>query len=247
MMTRRTKLVAVSAMSNALGVVNPIEDIVNIAHARGIPVLVDACQFSAHLPTDVKRMGCDFLVFSGHKLYGPTGIGILWGRQEMLASMPPWQGGGHMIDRASLEKTTFAEAPMRFEAGTPAIVEAIGLGAAMDYVSAIGMDRIAAHEQALHDEARRRLAAIPGVRLLGGAPGSTGIVSFVIEGAQAYDVAVIADRMGVALRAGHHCTQTTMARFGVTATVRASFGLYNTMAEIEVLDKAVQKARSMLT
>ncbi|HAU29132.1 MAG TPA: cysteine desulfurase [Rhodospirillaceae bacterium] len=247
MMNARTKMLAITAMSNVLGVINPVREIVALAHARGIPVLVDACQAAVHGQTDVQALGCDFLVFSAHKLYGPTGIGVLWGRKEILDSMPPWQGGGHMIDRVTPETITYAGVPARFEAGTMPIVESAGLVAALDYLDGFGMDAIAAHDRMLHDAARERLARIPGLRLMGGAPGSSNIVSFTLDGAQAYDVASIADKCGVALRAGHHCAQPLMRRLGVDATVRASFGLYNTLEEVEQLGRAIEKAREMLS
>jgi len=235
----RTKLVAIPHISNALGSVVPVRAIATAAHARGVPVLVDGCQAVPRVPVDVQDLGADFYAFSGHKMYGPTGIGALYGRHDLLAEMPPYQGGGEMITRVTFEESRWKGPPHRFEAGTPAIVEAIGLGAAVSYLEKTGMAAIAAHEDALLAYATERLSAIPGLRILGTAADKAAIVSFTMDQAHPHDVGTIADRAGVAVRAGHHCAQPTMDRFGVGATVRASFGLYNTHAEIDQLVEAL--------
>jgi cysteine desulfurase/selenocysteine lyase len=242
-LTDRTKLVAITHMSNALGTVTPIREICRIAHARGIKVLVDGSQGAVHLPVDVRELGCDFYVFTGHKVYGPSGIGILWGRMDLLEEMRPFQGGGEMIEDVSTDRVTYNHPPHRFEAGTPPIVQAIGLGAALDYMDAIGRDRIAAHEATLRDYAHQRLGAINSLRIFGNAPGKGAIVSFELQGIHAHDVSMLIDRSGVAVRAGTHCAQPLLKRFGVTSTCRASFGMYNTTAEIDVLAEALEKAR----
>jgi cysteine desulfurase / selenocysteine lyase len=236
----RTRLVAVAHVSNALGTVNPVREIVEMAHVHHVPVLVDGAQGAPHMPVDVQALGCDFYAFSGHKLYGPSGIGALWGRRELLEAMPPWQGGGAMIENVTFEKTTYAGIPSRFEAGTPNIAGAVGLAAAIDYVQAIGLERIAAHEQQLLAYATESLAEIPGLRVIGTASEKAGVLSFVVDGVHAHDVATILDREGVAVRAGHHCAQPVMQRFGVAATTRASFGLYNTREEIDVLARGLR-------
>ena len=241
----RTRLVAVTHVSNVLGTIMPVAEIVRLAHAKGALVLVDGCQGVTHMPVDVQALGCDFYCFSGHKLYGPTGIGALWGRAEVLAAMPPWQGGGDMIESVSFEKTTFQEPPLRFEAGTPAIVETIGLGAAIDYVQTIGMAAIAEHEDMLVRHAHQRLGAIAGVRIVGRARDKASIVSFDVAGAHAHDVGTILDRAGVAVRVGHHCAQPLIDRFDLAAVVRASFGLYNTTADVDALADAVAGVREI--
>jgi cysteine desulfurase/selenocysteine lyase len=245
MLGDRTKLVAVTHMSNALGTVMPAKEIVRLAHGVGAKVLFDGCQAVPHLPVDVRDLDCDFYVFSGHKLYGPTGIGVLYGRAELLEAMPPYQGGGEMIVSVTFEKSVWAPIPHKFEAGTPSIAGAIGLGAAIDYVSGVGLDRVGGHEHALLMAASERLMAVPGVRLVGTAPGKGSIVSFVVDGVHPHDVGTILDHHGVAVRAGHHCAQPAMDRFGVPATVRASFGMYNTLEEVETLVAAVRHAREM--
>jgi len=242
-LTERTKLVAITHMSNALGTVTPIREICRIAHERGIKVLVDGSQGAVHLPVDVQDLGCDFYVFTGHKVYGPSGIGILWGRMELLEEMRPFQGGGEMIEDVSTDRVTYNHPPHRFEAGTPPIVQAIGLGVALDYMDRIGRDRIAAHEAVLRDYAHQRLGAINSLRIFGNAPGKGAIVSFELQGIHAHDVSMLIDRSGVAVRAGTHCAQPLLKRFGVTSTCRASFGMYNTAAEIDVLAEALEKAR----
>jgi cysteine desulfurase/selenocysteine lyase len=239
LITPRTKLVALTHGSNVLGTVTPAAEVARIAHARGVPVLFDGSQAVVHGPVDVQAIGADFYVFTGHKLYGPTGIGVLYGRAELLARMPPYQGGGDMIAAVSFEGTSFREPPYRFEAGTPPILEGIGLGAAIDYVEKLGRAAIGAHEHTLLERATSRLQEIEGVRILGTAPGKAAIVSFVIEGIHPHDLGMLADQMGVALRVGRHCAEPLMARFGVEATARASFGLYNTIAEADALVEAV--------
>lgn len=242
-LTERTRLVAITHMSNALGTVTPIKEIVRIAHARGIPVLVDGSQAAVHLPVDVRDLDVDFYIFTGHKVYGPSGIGVLYGKREMLERMRPFQGGGEMIVEVTEDIVTYNEPPHRFEAGTPPIVEAIGLGAALDYMDGIGRERIAAHEATLRDYAHERLRAINSLRIFGEAPGKGAIVSFELQGIHAHDVSMVIDRQGVAVRAGTHCAQPLLKRFGVTSTCRASFGMYNTKAEIDVLAEALEKAR----
>ncbi len=231
----RTRMVAIAHVSNSLGTINPVRELVEIAHAAGVPVLVDGAQGAPHMPVDVQALGCDFYAFSGHKIYGPSGIGALWGRRELLEAMPPWQGGGAMIESVSFEKTTYAGIPARFEAGTPNIAGAVGLAAAIDYVQAVGLERIAAHEHQLLAYATAQLADVPGLSIVGNAGHKAGVLSFVIDGVHAHDIATILDREGVAVRAGHHCAQPVMQRFGVAATVRASFGVYNTRQEVDAL------------
>jgi cysteine desulfurase/selenocysteine lyase len=242
-LTSRTKLVAITQMSNALGTVTPIKEIVRIAHERGIPVLVDGSQSAVHMPIDVQDLGCDWFVMTGHKLYGPSGIGVLYGRKDRLEAMRPFQGGGEMIFDVTEDMVTYNDPPHRFEAGTPPIVQAIGLGAALDYMDSIGRDRIAAHEADLKAYAHERLSRINSLRIFGNAPGKGAIVSFELQGIHAHDVSMVIDRSGVAVRAGTHCAQPLLKRFGVTSTCRASFGMYNTRAEIDVLAEALEKAR----
>jgi len=235
----KTRLVAITHASNVLGTITPAKEIIRLAHDRGIPVLLDGSQAIVHGGVDVRDLDVDFYAFTGHKLYGPTAIGVLYGKAALLAKMPPYQGGGDMIANVTFEKTTYREPPARFEAGTPPIVEAIGLGAAIDYVDAIGMDRIAAHEHDLLIYATARLQEIPGLRILGTAETKCPILSFLMDGVHAHDVGTIIDRAGVAIRAGHHCAQPLMERFGVPATARASFALYNTRAEVDALVAAL--------
>ncbi len=243
LLTTRTKIVAITMMSNALGTVVPIKEVIALAHAKGIPVLVDASQSVVHTKVDVQDIDADFLVFTGHKTYGPTGIGVLYGKMDLLKKMPPYQGGGEMITEVTTENVGYNDPPHRFEAGTPAIVEAIGLGAALEYMMAIGFDNIAAHENDLRDYAMERLSAINSLRIFGKAKNKGAIVSFLMEGAHAHDVATVIDRYGVAVRAGTHCTQPLLQRFGVTATCRASFGLYNTREEVDKLAEALISAQ----
>ena len=242
-LTERTKLVAITHMSNVLGTVAPVKEIVRIAHERGIPVLVDGSQGAVHLPVDVRDIGCDFYVFTGHKVYGPSGIGALYGRKDMLEAMRPFQGGGEMIFDVTEDMVTYNDPPHRFEAGTPPIVQAIGLGAALEYMEGIGREAIAAHEADLRDYAHERLRAINSLRIYGNAPGKGAIVSFNQEGIHPHDVSMVIDRSGVAVRAGTHCAQPLLQRFGTTSTCRASFGLYNTRAEVDALAEALEKAR----
>ncbi len=239
----RTKMVAVTHMSNVLGTVNPIARIIEIAHARGVPVLIDGSQGAVHETVDVQALGADFYVFTGHKLYGPTGIGVLYGKYDLLAAMQPYQGGGEMIDTVSLDTVTYNEPPHRFEAGTPPIVQAIGLGAAIDYIEAIGRDQIAAHEREVTAYAADRLKRINSLRLIGDAPGKGGIFSFELKGAHAHDVSTILDRYGIAIRAGTHCAMPLLQRFGVTSTCRASLALYSGKDDIDALVDGIEKAR----
>lgn len=236
----RTRLVSVAHVSNALGTVNPVQEIVELAHAQGVPVLIDGAQAVARMPVDVQALGCDFYVFSAHKLYGPSGIGALWGRAELLEAMPPWQGGGEMIETVHFEKSTYAKIPHKFEAGTPHIAGGAGLAAAIGYVETAGVERIGAHEDVLLELATEAVREVPGLRLIGTAPHKVGVLSFVIDGIHAHDVGTILDREGVAVRAGHHCAQPVMQRFGVPATVRASFGLYNSREDVDALRRGLR-------
>ena len=240
----RTRLVSLSHMSNVLGTVNPAAEIVAIAHAHSVAVLLDGCQSIVHEIVDVQALDVDFYVFSGHKLYGPTGIGVLYGKAEMLATMPPYQGGGEMIASVALDTITFADPPHRFEAGTPAIIEAIGLGAAIDWLMAQDRDAIAAHEHALYERAYQAVRGINGLRVIGTAPGKGAVLSFTIDGVHAHDLAQILDRYGVAVRAGTHCAEPLMTRFGVTSSARASFGLYNTVEEVDLFVDALIRAQT---
>ena len=242
-LTDKTKLVAVTHMSNVLGTVTPVKDICRIAHQRGIPVLVDGSQGAVHLNVDVRDIDCDWYVFTGHKVYGPSGIGVLYGKKNRLEAMRPFMGGGEMIEEVTEERITYNHPPHRFEAGTPPIVQAIGLGAALDYMQALGRDAIAEHEAALAAYAHEQLSKINSLRIFGTAPGKGAIVSFELEGIHAHDVSMVIDRSGVAVRAGTHCAQPLLKRFGVTSTCRASFGLYNTFAEVDALAEALEKAR----
>jgi cysteine desulfurase / selenocysteine lyase len=239
----RTKMVAITQMSNALGTEVPVKEVVKLAHARGIPVLIDGAQAAVHLDVDVRDLDCDFYVFTGHKLYGPTGIGVLYGKYAHLAAMPPFNGGGEMIHEVFEDRVTYGEPPHRFEAGTPAIVQAIGLGAAIDYINSIGKPRIRAHERELIKYAHDRLGQINSLRIIGHATDKGPIVSFELKGAHPHDVATIIDRSGVAVRAGTHCVMPLLARYGLTATCRASFALYNTKDEIDTLANSLIKAQ----
>ncbi len=244
-LTSRTKLIAITQMSNALGTVVPVKEVVKIAHSRGIPVLVDGSQGAVHLTVDVQDIGADFYVFTGHKLYGPTGIGVLYAKYDHLVSMRPYNGGGEMIREVAREFVSYGDPPHKFEAGTPAIVEAIGLGAAIDYVNSIGKERISAHEHDLLAYAEARLREINSLRVIGTAQGKGPIISFEMKGAHPHDVATVIDRQGVAVRAGTHCVMPLLERFNVTATCRASFGMYNTREEIDHLAQALIKAREL--
>jgi len=240
----KTKVVAFTHMSNVLGTINPVAEITRMAHAVGARVLIDGCQGSVHASPDVQAIGCDYYVITGHKLYGPTGIGALYGTDEALDILPPYQGGGDMIDTVQKDRITYAKAPHRFEAGTPAIVEAIGLGAALDWLSAFDREAIAAHEQALYDHAVSRLSGLSWLRILGTATGKGALLTFAIEGAHAHDIAQIMDRYGVAVRAGLHCAEPLAKRLGVTSSTRASFALYNTMEDVDAFVDALIKARN---
>jgi cysteine desulfurase/selenocysteine lyase len=241
----KTKLVAITHVSNALGTITPAKEIARLAHAQGVPVLFDGSQAAVHSRVDVQDLDADFYVFTGHKLYGPTGIGVLYGKAELLNKMPPYQGGGEMISLVTFEETTYKDAPHRFEAGTPAIVEAVGLGAAIDYVNALGLDNIAAHEQDLLVYATERLSEVSGLRIFGTAEHKCSIVSFDMDCAHAHDVGTILDRAGVAVRAGHHCAQPLMQRYGVASTARASLALYNTREEVDALVDALAKVKEI--
>ena len=245
LLTPRTRIVAISYLSNALGTINPVADVIGAAHDAGAVVLVDGAQAAYHMPVDVAALGCDFFVLTGHKLYGPTGIGVLYGKAALLEAMPPWQGGGDMISTVRFEGSTWNVLPYKFEAGTPHIEGAIGLGAAVDYVSAIGMDRIQAHEQELLRYGTEALQQIDGVRLVGTARRKASILSFVLDGVHPHDIGTIVDREGVAIRTGHHCAQPVMDRLGIPATARASLAMYNTREEIDRLADAVRKVRKV--
>ena len=244
-LTPRTKLVAVAHLSNALGTVVPIRRIVELAHARGIPVLVDGAQAAPRMPVDVQALGCDFYAFSSHKVYGPTGVGVLYGRAALLEAMPPYQGGGDMIRSVTFEKTTYGGLPHKFEAGTPNIAGGIAFGAALDYVTALGLERIAAHEHDLLAYATERLTAVPGLTVVGTAREKAGVLSFVLDGVHPHDIGTVLDRLGIAIRTGHHCAQPVMDRYGLPATARASFGLYNTRGEVDALADALHEVIRM--
>jgi len=246
LLSAKTKIVGIVHMSNALGTVNPIKSMIDMAHAQGIPVLVDAAQSAYHMPLDVQELDCDFLVFSGHKLYGPTGIGILYGKHALLDVMPPYQGGGDMIATVTFEKVTYAEAPHKFEAGTPHIEGAVGLGAAIDYLTHLGMDNIGAYEGELMAYGTEALTQIDGLRMIGAAPHKASVYSFVLDWAHAQDVGAVLDMHAIAVRVGQHCAHPVMQRFGVTSTVRASLGLYNMREEIDALVQGLATARRML-
>ncbi|MEX0729431.1 MAG: cysteine desulfurase [Aquisalimonadaceae bacterium] len=241
----RTRIVSIMHVSNALGTINPIGEIIRLAHAKGVPVLVDGAQAVPHMRVDVQALEADFYVFAGHKLYGPSGVGVLYGRYELLKAMPPWQGGGDMIRSVSFERTEFAEPPARFEAGTPNIAGVIGLGAAVDYIRALDPAAIAAHEVDLLRYATELVADIPGVRIIGTARDKASVLSFVMDDAHPHDIGTILDGDGVAIRSGHHCAQPVMQRFGIPATARASFGIYNTREEVEQLAASIHKVRDL--
>ncbi|MGB0775710.1 MAG: aminotransferase class V-fold PLP-dependent enzyme [Akkermansiaceae bacterium] len=247
LLDERTRMVAVNHVSNALGTVNPVETITREAKKHGALVLIDGAQSTPHLAVDVQALGCDFYAFSGHKIYGPTGIGVLYGREEILEKLPPWRGGGEMIKEVTFEHTTYNDLPYKYEAGTPDIEGAIALAAAIDYMNDLGMENIAAHEQNLAEKAREGLAKIDGIRFFGTAPERASVVSFLIDGIHHYDLGTLLDQMGVGVRTGHHCCQPLMARFGITGTVRASFAAYNTEEEVETFLQAVKKAATMLS
>ncbi|MGF1616156.1 MAG: SufS family cysteine desulfurase [Gammaproteobacteria bacterium] len=241
----RTQLVAIVHLSNSLGTINPIEDMIAAAHARGIPVLVDGAQAIPHVPVDVQALGCDFYAFSGHKVYGPTGIGILYGKAELLEAMEPYQGGGEMIRRVTFEETSYNEVPYKFEAGTPNIAGAIGLATALEYVSRFGIEAVSEYEDALLSHATEAIIDIPGLRIIGTATQKAGILSFVMAGVHPHDIGTILDTEGVAIRAGHHCTMPLMTRYGIPGTARASFAMYNTKEDIDALVRGIEKVKEV--
>ena len=241
----KTKLVSITHVSNVLGTVNPVSEIISLAHSHGIPVAVDGAQSVPHIKVNVQQLGADFYAFSGHKIYGPTGIGVLYGRKELLEKMPPYQGGGEMIKRVTFEKTTYNELPYKFEAGTPDYVGSIALASALDYVQTIGLDAIAAYESELCDYAIARLNEIPGMRIIGNAPERSAVVSFLVGNIHPSDMGTLLDRLGIAVRTGHHCAEPLMDRMGIPGTVRASFSFYNTKAEIDALAAGIERVRLM--
>jgi cysteine desulfurase / selenocysteine lyase len=245
LLSPRTRMVAIAHISNALGTVLPVREIVRLAHAQGVPVLVDGAQAIPHAEVDVRALDCDFYAFSGHKVYAPTGIGVLYGRESLLDAMPPWQGGGEMILSVSIESSTYNELPAKFEAGTPNISGAIGLGAALEFVEGLGRPAIAAHEHDLLTLASAGLAALPGVRLVGTAPGKAAVVSFTMDGIHPHDIGTILDSQGIAIRTGHHCAMPVMEYFGLPATARASFGCYSNAQDVERLVQGVRSVREM--
>ncbi len=246
LITDRTKIVAVAHVSNSMGTVNPIEEIIRIAHAHNVPVLIDGAQAVAHCPVDVQALDCDFYCFSGHKMYAPMGIGIMYGKSQWLNEMQPYQGGGEMIKDVTFEKTTYNELPFKFEAGTPSVGDVIGLRKAIEYIQSIGLEQIAAYEQELLTYTTEKLSKIDGMRFIGEAAHKTGVISFLVGNIHPYDMGVLLDHQGVAVRTGHHCTQPIMTHFGIPGTVRASFALYNTFEEADMLVAAVEKAKNML-
>ena len=242
----RTRLVAVCHASNTLGTINPIKEIVDMAHSHGVPVLVDGAQAVSHMKVDVQALGCDFYCFSGHKMYGPMGVGVMYGREELLNELPPYQGGGEMISEVTFERTTYNELPFKFEAGTPSVGDVIGLGKAIEFMLGVGIDNIAAQEGDLLRYATERLTALPGMRFFGRAPHKTSVLSFLVGTSHPYDVGTLLDQMGIAVRTGHHCTQPVMDRYGIPGTVRASFAVYNTRAEVDALAAALERIMPML-
>ena len=244
--TARTRLVACTHVSNTLGTVNPVKQIVDIAHQHGIPVLIDGAQAVAHMPVDVQQIGCDFYCFSGHKMYAPMGVGVMYGRQEILSQLPPYQGGGEMIKDVTFERTTYNELPFRFEAGTPSVGDVLGLGSAIDFMLSQGINNIAAHETDILHYATQQLSAIPGLRIFGTAPQKAGVVSFLLGNAHPYDVGTLLDKLGIAVRTGHHCTQPIMDRYGIPGTVRASFACYTSRQDIDALVSALNRIAPML-
>ena len=247
LVTPRTRLVAVTHLSNVLGTINPVRRITDLAHAAGALVLVDGAQSVAHGAVDVRDLGCDFFAFSGHKLFGPTGIGVLYGREALLEEMPPWQGGGGMIGTVALDGITWAEVPMKFEAGTPAVADAVALAEAIAFVESVGAEAIVTHEAELLSLATERLSAIPGVRLIGTAAHRASVISFTLEGVHPHDLGTVLDEAGIAIRAGHHCAQPLMRRFGLAATARASFSVYNTPDDVEALGRGIERARALFS
>lgn len=244
--SKNTRLVAVNHVSNSLGTINPIADIIRIAHSHGVPVLVDGAQAVSHLTVDVQALGCDFYCFSGHKMYGPMGVGVMYGREEILSELPPYQGGGEMIENVTFERTTYNQLPFKFEAGTPSVGDVIGLGEAISFMQEVGIANIAAHEDELLRYATECLLQITGVRIYGTAPGKTSVLSFLVGDAHPYDVGTLLDQLGIAVRTGHHCTQPIMDRYGIPGTVRASFAVYNTREEVDAFIAALQRVLPML-
>ena len=244
-LTERTKLVSIAHVSNVLGTVNPVADIVRLAHERDIPVLVDGAQSAPHMPIDVQQLDCDFYAFSGHKMYGPTGIGVLYGKEEWLDRLPPYQGGGEMIDKVTWERTTFERLPFKFEAGTPDYIATHGLATAIDYLCSVGLDHVMAHEQELARYCMEQLRTIPGMRLFGEAEHKDAVVSFLVGDIHHLDMGTLLDRLGIAVRTGHHCAQPLMNRLGISGTVRASFAMYNTKEEIDVLVAGIRRVSQM--
>lgn len=247
LITPKTKIISIAHISNSLGTINPIEEVIRIAHSHNIPVMIDGAQAVSHEKVDVQQLDCDFYCFSGHKMYAPMGIGILYGKEKWLNAMPPYQGGGEMIQQVTFEKTTYNELPFKFEAGTPAVSDVIGLHTAIQYIEELGIDKILHHEQKLLQYATEQLSVIEGLQIYGTAPRKAAIISFNLEGMHPYDVGVIIDHLGVAVRTGHHCTQPVMQHFQIPGTVRASFALYNTQEEVDRLVEAVKKAKMMLS
>ncbi len=241
-----TRIVAVNHVSNTLGTVNPVKEIIDIAHEHGVPVLIDGAQAISHLPVDVQALGCDFYCFSGHKMYGPMGVGVMYGREELLDAMPPYQGGGEMISEVSFERTTYNQLPFKFEAGTPSVGDVIGLGEAIAFMQEVGIGTLAAHEDDLLRYATERLRQLPGVRIYGTAPQKTSVLSFLVGEAHPYDVGTLLDQLGVAVRTGHHCTQPIMDRYGIPGTVRASFAVYNTREEVDAFVAALERVMPLL-
>lgn len=244
--TKRTRIVAVNQVSNTLGTINPIKEMVHIAHQHGVPVLVDGAQSVAHMPIDVQDLDCDFFCFSGHKMYGPMGVGVMYGREEILNEIPPYQGGGEMIKDVTFEKTTYNELPFKFEAGTPSVADVLGLGAAINYIQSVGIENIAHHEDILLQYAIQQLTNVPNIRFIGTAPQKAGVVSFLIGNSHPYDVGTLLDKLGIAVRTGHHCTQPIMDRFGIPGTVRASFASYTSTNDIDALVAALHRIAPML-
>jgi cysteine desulfurase/selenocysteine lyase len=242
-----TRIVACTHVSNTLGTINPVKEIVDIAHSHGVPVLIDGAQAVAHMKLDVQQIGCDFYCFSGHKMYAPMGVGVMYGREELLSQLPPYQGGGEMIKDVTFERTTYNELPFRFEAGTPSVGDVLGLGAAIDFMQKQGVEHIAHHEDELLHYATERLMTVPGMRLFGTAPHKAGVISFLIGEAHPYDVGTLLDKLGVAVRTGHHCTQPIMDRYGIPGTVRASFACYTTHDDVDALVAALNRIAPMLT
>ena len=244
--TKRTRMVACCHVSNTLGTVNPVKEIVAMAHAHGVPVLIDGAQAVAHMPVDVQALGCDFYCFSGHKMYAPMGVGVMYGREEILGQLPPYQGGGEMIKDVTFERTTYNELPFRFEAGTPSVGDVLGLGAAIDFMKEQGIESIARHEEELLHYAMKQLKEVPGMRFFGTAPHKAGVVSFLLGNAHPYDVGTLLDKLGIAVRTGHHCTQPVMDRYGIPGTVRASFACYTKRDDIDALVNALNRIAPML-